>query len=70
MSWSYDAKTKLAGGEAEAPLRRVHVEEAINRLSSIGISPHQAIGIVTALSGLSKKEVAFNVELVVGKEAL
>jgi hypothetical protein len=71
MSWSFNPKTMRTDDEAEAPIRRIHVEEAIARLSNIGIrSRPQLVSIVTALSGLSKKEVTFNVELVVGKEAL
>lgn len=57
--------------DGDAPIRRVHVEEAIHRLSEAGIrSRLQIIAIVTALSGLSRKEIAFNVDLVCQREAL
>lgn len=71
MTWSFNSNTMRTDDEGEAPIRRVHVEEAIARLSNIGIrSRPLLVSIVASLSGLSKKEVAFNVELVAGKEAL
>lgn len=71
MTWHYNPATMKTDDQAEAPIRRVHVEEAIARLSSIGIrSRPLLVSIVASLSGLSKKEVAFNVEMVAGKEAL
>lgn len=71
MTWHYNPATMKTDDQAEAPIRRVHVEEAIHRLAAAGIrSRPQLISIVSALSSLSTKEVAFNVELVFGKEAL
>lgn len=69
-SWSFNPKTMRTDDEGDAPLRRVQVEEAIARLLTVVPSRPQLVSIVTALSGLSKKEVAFNVDLVCGKEAL
>lgn len=71
MTWSFNPKTMKTDDDGTAPIRRIHVEEAIHRLSDAGIrSRPQLVAIVTALSGLSKKEVAFNVDLVCNKEAL
>lgn len=72
MSWSFNPKTMRTDDEGNAPLRRVEMEEAIERLMAAGIrSRIQLVSIICALSSnVSKDEVAFNVELVCGKEAL
>jgi hypothetical protein len=71
MSWSFNKSTMKTDDDDNGLIRRVQVEDAIHRLAAGGFrSRSQLVGIVSALSSLHPKEIAFNVELVFGKEAL
>jgi uncharacterized membrane protein YjjP (DUF1212 family) len=67
MSWLYDPK-KQKTDERTDPLQRICLEEAIDRLHrNVTRNQFEIEDIVTALSGLSKKEVRFNIRLVLGE---
>lgn len=63
-SWSFNPAT-MTTDDDRGLLRRVQIDEAILRLLAIGITNQlELTRIVTALTGLPKKEVRFTVELV------
>lgn len=63
-SWSFNPQTMSTDDDHKGLLRRVEIDEAIHRLLGAGITNQlELTRIVAALTGLSKKEVRFNVEL-------
>ncbi len=66
MSWTYNPDTMKTDERAD-PLQRTCLEEAIDRLhKNVTRNQFEIEDIVVALSGLSKKEVRFNIRLVLG----
>lgn len=64
MSWTYDPKTQRTD-TPEAIIPRVLVEEAVARLHAAGFRhKSEIVRVLSCLSGLSAKEVSFNVDLV------
>lgn len=62
-SWSFNPAT-MSTDDDKGLLRRVQIDEAIHRLLGAGITNQlELTRIVAALTGLSKKEVRFTVEL-------
>lgn len=65
MSWTYDPQTQKTD-ERNDPLHRNSVEEAVQRLYSVTTNVFFIEDVIRALTGLSKGEVHFNVQLVLG----
>jgi hypothetical protein len=63
--WNYNPKTRTTGDEGSAIIPRSSLEETIETLLAAGIRNRLLlIDILTAISGLSRQEVSFNVHLV------
>lgn len=66
MSWLYNAQT-MKTDERTDPLQRICLEEAIERLhKNVTKNVFEIEDIIRALSGLGRKEVRFNIQLVLG----
>jgi hypothetical protein len=62
--WTYDPKTRLAGSDGGELIPRVRLEEAIDALGAAGLRNRSlVIDVLTALSGLSRQEIEFNVSM-------
>lgn len=70
VAWKYYPNTK-ATGDGQDILRRIDLEEAVERLWAVGIRNRPVIvDVLKALSGLSGGEVRFNVELALAPRSL
>ena len=63
MPWSYNYKTKRTD-DCSGILPRARLEEAAEALIAGGFNTVIVTDVLAALSGVSRGEVAFNVELV------
>lgn len=64
MSWTYDPMTQRTD-TPEGIIPRVMVEEAVARMHAAGFThKSEIVRVLSCLSGLSAKEVSFNVDLV------
>ncbi len=62
--WNYDPQKRTTGDERSGLIQRAGLEEAIEALLAAGIGNRPLIvDVLTALSGLSRQEVSFNVNL-------
>ena len=64
MTWTYDPKTQKTDQPAGI-VPRVLLEEAVARLYAAGFThKSEIVRVMSCLTGLSAKEVSFNVDLV------
>jgi hypothetical protein len=71
MSWRYNPITMLTEPRPDGLIERTDLEEAIERMTKAGIRNRNEIAdCLAALSGLSRGEVAFTINLVLDAPVL